>query len=147
MSDIPQNTSPAYALTTTLSGVSWSDAVPLVRRALAVEGFGVLTEIDIKATLKAKLDADVRDYIILGACNPKLAHRALAAEPGIGVLLPCNVVVTTNGVGDVVVAAVDPVAMFSIVGRPDIEPIAQEVRSKLERVLEALEGLAHRSDE
>ena len=93
---------PNYALTRRLTGMSYSDAIPAVKEALSGEGFGVLTEIDVKATLKKKIDVDFRNYIILGACNPKLAHRALTNEPGIGVLLPCNVIVTEEDDGTVV---------------------------------------------
>lgn len=128
---------PPYGLTRRLPGTSFADAVALARAALATEGFGVLTEIDVKATLKKKIDVDFDDYVILGACNPPLAHRALTAEPGIGLLLPCNVVVTQEADG-AVVSAVDPVAMFQVVGRPDVEPLALEVRIKLERVIAAL---------
>jgi len=129
---------PSYALTRRLEGVDFDAAVAKAREALSGEGFGVLTEIDVSATLKKKLDVDWRRYLILGACNPPLAHQALTAEPGIGVLLPCNVVVAEDADGGVAVSAVDPVSMFSVVGRADVEPIAKEVRAKLERVLEAL---------
>ena len=138
MSTIPEFATPSYALTTTLEGIDFDGAVAKVRAALAGEGFGVLTEIDIQATLAKKLDATTRPYLILGACNPPLAHQALQAEPGIGVLLPCNVVVTVNDDGAVVVGAVDPVAMFGVVGRDDVEPIAVDVRDRLNRVLAAL---------
>ena len=140
MSTIPSLTASRYSLTSTLADVAFEDAVANVRTALAAEGFGVLTEIDVQATLKKKLDADTRPYLILGACNPPLAHQALQAEPTIGVLLPCNVVVAADDDGGVVVSAVDPVAMFEIVGRADIEPLAKEVRARLERVLAALGG-------
>ena len=138
MSTIPTFESTSYSLTRTLSGVSYEDAVAKVREALATEGFGVLTEIDVKATLKKKLDVDTRDYLILGACNPPLAHQALQAEPAIGLLLPCNVVVSSDDEGNAVVSAIDPVAMFSVVGRPDIEPIARDVRDRIARVIEKL---------
>ncbi len=138
MSRLPDFGTPAYALTRHLPGVPYAEAVQRAREALAGQGFGVLTEIDVKATLKKKLDVDVQDYVILGACNPPLAHRALSAEPGIGVLLPCNVVVVDDGAGGSVVSAVDPIAMFQVVNREDIAPIAQEVRSRLEKVLESL---------
>ena len=138
MSTIPGFSAPKYGLSRTLTGVSYTDAVARARDALAGEGFGVLTEIDVKATLKKKLDVDTRDYVILGACNPPLAHQALQAETGIGLLLPCNVVVSTDEAGNAVVSAVDPVAMFTVVARPDIEPLAREVKARLERVLEAL---------
>ena len=102
---------------------------------LKAEGFGVLTDIDVQATMKAKLGADMRRYRILGACNPQFAHRALEAEPQIGALLPCNVVVRTDGTGATVVEIMDPDTVLGLVGRPEITPIAIEVRSRLERVL------------
>jgi uncharacterized protein (DUF302 family) len=127
-----------YGMTKTLPGVSYAAAVQKTRDALAEEGFGVLTEIDIKATLKKKLDVDHRDYVILGACNPPLANQALTAEPMIGLLLPCNVVVTTDDDGNAVVSAMDPIRMFELVGRDDVAPIAEEVRGRLNRVLDNL---------
>lgn len=130
---------PNYGLTRRFKGVTYSEAVAAVKGALAGEGFGVLTEIDIQATLKKKLDVDVRPYVILGACNPPLAHRALSEEPGIGLLLPCNVVVAEDPDGAVVVSAVDPVQMFKVVGHRDLEPTAKEVKAKLARVLGAIE--------
>ena len=129
---------PSYGLTRTLKGVGYADAVPRVVEALKAEGFGVLTEIDVKATLKKKIDVDFRNYIILGACNPPLAHQALSAEPAIGLLLPCNVVVTDDADGNAIVSAIDPVQMFSVVGRNDLEPVAKDVGQRLRRVLAAL---------
>lgn len=140
MSTIPSLSSTRYSLTAKLHDVGFGDAVGLVKTALASEGFGVLTEIDVQATMKKKLDVETRPYLILGACNPPLAHQALQAEPVIGTLLPCNVVVASDDEGGVVVSAIDPVAMFEVVGRPDIEPLAREVRARLERVLGALEA-------
>ena len=138
MSTIPPLAPSRYSLTASLAATAFDDAVARVRAALADEGFGVLTEIDVQATLKAKLGAETRPYLILGACNPPLAHQALQAEPTIGVLLPCNVVVAGDDSGGVIVSAVDPVAMFEVVGRPDVQPLANEVRARLERVLSAL---------
>lgn len=110
-----------------------------VRSALQAEGFGVLTEIDVKATLKKKLDADFRPYRILGACNPQLAHRALTAEIDIGLLLPCNVVVYGgDSPGESVVSILDPEVQLAASGRTDIEPLAHEVRERMVRVLDAL---------
>jgi len=129
---------PAYGLTRTLEGVEYADAIGKVTEALKSEGFGVLTEIDVKATLKKKIDVDHRPYVILGACNPPLAHKALSAEPAVGLLLPCNVVVTEDDAGNAVVAAIDPIKMFEVVGRKDVEPIAQDVRERLDRVMKAL---------
>lgn len=138
MSDIAPIDSPAYGISRHLAGVSFDDAVERATAALKANGFGVLTTIDIQGTLKAKLDADTRPYTILGACNPKMAHRALQAEGGIGLLLPCNVVVAGDGNGGSVVSAIDPVAMFSVVGRDDIEPIAGEVKSMLQAAIDAV---------
>ena len=138
MSTIPTYDRPKYGLTRTLEGVSYADGIARAKEALKANGFGVLTEIDVKATMKKKIDVDTRDYIILGACNPELAHRALQAEPGIGLLLPCNVVVSSDDAGNAVVSAVDPVAMFGVVGRDEVEPLAKEVRQLLENALEEL---------
>ena len=138
MSTISAVPDTSYSLTMTLANTTLEAADPLVREALRGEGFGVLTEIDVKATLKKKLDVDTRPYLILGACNPKLAHEALQAEPAIGVLLPCNVVLSADDSGGVTVSAVDPIAMFKVVGRADVEPMANEVREKLARVIAAL---------
>lgn len=137
--NIPAFPPTAYALSRALPAVPFADAVARTRAALGTQGFGVLTEIDIRATLKAKLGVDERDYVILGACNPALAHGALAAEPGVGLLLPCNVVVSADDSGGSIVAAVDPVALFAVVGRPGIEGLAEEVRQRLLRVISALD--------
>ncbi len=138
MSSIAPFHEPSYGITRVLAGTSFADAIGLVREALASQGFGVLTEIDVQATLKKKIDADTRPYLILGACNPPLAHRALQAEPAIGLLLPCNVVVTTDDEGNAVVSAIDPSAMFAVVNRDDVQPIAAEVKAKLQAALASL---------
>ena len=138
MPTIPVATSTPYTLTALLPATPFDVAVARVREALAGEGFGVLTEIDVQATMAKKLGEQTRPYLILGACNPPLAFAALKAEPGIGALLPCNVVVSTDDDGGVVVSAIDPVAMFGIVDRPDVAPIALDVRARLERVLVSL---------
>jgi len=118
---------------------SFDAAVESVRAELAKEGFGVLTEIDMKATLAKKLGVEFRPYTIIGACNPPLAAKALEADIDIGLLLPCNVVVyTTDEPGRCAVVAIDPVAQLGITGNTEIEPLAQEVRAKLERVLDRL---------
>jgi uncharacterized protein (DUF302 family) len=110
-----------------------------VREELKKEGFGVLTEIDVKSTLKEKLDVDFRPYRILGACNPPLAHRALMEERDIGLLLPCNVVVYEGEEpGQTVVSILDPVLQLGVAGRDDMRPLAEEVRARMERVLSAL---------
>jgi len=114
------------------------EAVARVTEELAKEGFGVLTEIDVAATMKKKLGVDMPPYKILGACNPQFAHRAIEAEPQIGALLPCNVVVRTDRAGATMVEVMDPDAVLGLVGRPDIAPIAAEVRSRLERMLKAI---------
>ena len=116
--------------------LSYEDALVKVTEELQKEGFGVLTEIDVKATLKKKLDVDHNNYKILGACNPPLAHKALTAEPEIGLLLPCNVVVYEDDNHQTIVAAIDAKTMMSVVGRDDIEPIAEEVNQKLAKVIE-----------
>jgi uncharacterized protein (DUF302 family) len=115
----------------------FDDVVAATRAALADEGFGVLTEIDVKATMKAKLDVDRDEYLILGACNPPLAHQALQAEPELGVLLPCNVVVYRTG-GKTRVSAVAAEQMLGMVGNEALMPVATEVGRRLGRVLEAV---------
>ena len=109
-----------------------------VTEALAKEGFGVLTEIDVAATMKKKLGLELPPYKILGACNPNLASQAIAAEPEIGALLPCNVVVRQDAAGKTRVEFMDPAAVLTLVDRPEIGGLAQEVRSRLERVMAAL---------
>jgi uncharacterized protein (DUF302 family) len=117
--------------------VPFSEAVARVRAALAGQGFGVLTEIDVTATLKAKLGEQIEDYVILGACNPPLAHRALAADRSIGLLLPCNVVVRATPAGTVV-EALDPQIMATLTGRPELKPVADEAARRLAAALASL---------
>jgi len=117
----------------------FDETVTAVRAALAGEGFGVLTEIDVRATMKAKLDIDVPAQVILGACNPPLAHRALTVEPSIGLLLPCNVVVR-EGDGGTIVEAIDPTMLVGLSGNQKLEPVATEVAGKLTAVMDALGG-------
>ena len=125
----------AYGLKKTVA-LPVEEADARVREALQKEGFGILTEIDVQATLKKKIDVDFRPYRILGACNPPLAHRALSAETDIGLLLPCNVVVYQGDhENESVVAVMDPEVQLSVTGRDDIEPLAREVRERLERAL------------
>ena len=123
-----------YALTETTSA-PFAETVERVREELAAEGFGVLCEIDVQATLEAKLGAEMAPYVILGACNPPLAHRALEAEPDLGVLLPCNVVVRSQD-DSTTISAIDPERMLSIVDSDDLAPVAAEVRRRLARVVE-----------
>ena len=118
----------------------YEQAVQKTTEALKAEGFGVLTEIDVKATLKQKLNADFRRYVILGACNPPLAHRALSANLDVGLLLPCNVTVYEEGDG-AVVTAVDPVVMLGVMKDDQaVRAVAEEAKSKLKRVIESLKG-------
>ena len=117
--------------------LTFADAVVRVRETLKEEGFGVLTEIDVQGTLREKLDAEMEPYLILGACNPTFAHRALELEPDLGALLPCNVVVYEQD-GATHVSAVDPVAMLGIVESPGLEPIGRQIRERVERAVEAV---------
>ena len=130
----------SYGMTRTVD-LPYEQAVERVREALGKEGFGVLSEIDISATLKKKLDVDTRPYTILGACNPPLAHQAFNAEPNIGLLLPCNVVVYAGDDGKrSVVAAIDPEVSLGRVGNDALAPLAAEVKSRLSRVLDSVAG-------
>ena len=118
-----------------LVDVSFTDAVARVTQSLQDEGFGILTDIDVAATMKKKLNQDMQPYRILGACNPPLALRAIEAEPSIGLLLPCNVVVRQDGLGKVHVEFMDPNAVLELVDKPEIARVASEVRQRLERVM------------
>lgn len=127
----------AYAFGKTVTG----DPAAVRQRtidALAGVGFGVLTEIDVQATMKKKIDLDMPPYWILGACNPRVASQAIAAEPGIGALLPCNVVVRQDTAGSVQVEVMDPQAVLGLVGNPGVMPLAGEVRALLEKALAAV---------
>lgn len=117
----------------------FDEVLPKVRESLAESGFGILTEIDIKKTLKNKIDVDVEDQVILGACNPRFAYHGLQVEPSLGVLLPCNVVVRRTG-EVTVVEAVDPEAMFTVTKNPEMEPLADQVRTALKEALDRLSG-------
>ncbi|WP_051684117.1 DUF302 domain-containing protein [Blastococcus sp. URHD0036] len=125
-----------YAIATTLD-VPFADAVARTREALADQGFGVLTEIDVAATMRAKLDIEVPAQVVLGACNPALAHRGLTAEPDLGLLLPCNVVVRADDDG-VRVSAVDPGVLVSVSGNAELAAIADEARTRLRAVIDAM---------
>ena len=127
----------SYTFGTSLA-MSVAEARPLVEAALKVEGFGILTEIDVAATMKAKLGVEGPPYLILGACNPPLAHRALTVEPSVGALLPCNVVLREQE-GRTIVEAMDPGAVLAVVESSAIEPIAREARERLLRVIASLE--------
>lgn len=129
-------TTATYTLST-ITSLGFDDAVALVRSALAEEGFGVLTEIDVKATLLAKIGVEREPYLILGACNPTLAHQALSFEPELGALLPCNVVIYADD-GMTRVSAIDAERMLSLVENDQVAPIAKEVRTRLQRVVAAV---------
>ncbi|MCF1192043.1 DUF302 domain-containing protein [Mangrovimonas sp. AS39] len=128
----------SYYFNTTLNGISFEEALDLVTSELKKEGFGVLTEIDVQATLKKKIDVDFKKYRILGACNPHFAHQALVSEDKIGVFLPCNVIVEEHDNGDIEVSAVDPIASMSSVKNESLGPIAGEVQKKMKQVIENL---------
>ena len=123
---------------------SFADAVARTRDALAEQGFGVLTEIDVKATLKAKLGEDIEDYLILGACNPPLAHRAINVDRQIGLLLPCNVVVRADLTDDksVIIEAMNPQMLVDVTGEPQLEQLAEEVTDKLQAAIDSLNTLS-----
>lgn len=129
----------SIALSTTLH-TSFADAVDRTRKALAKQGFGVLTEIDMKATLRAKLGAEMEEYLILGACNPPLAHRAISVDRQIGLLLPCNVVVRADprAEGSVIVEAMNPELLMEVSGEADLAPVADEVTAKLRAAIDSL---------
>ena len=131
---MPVDTAPALS---TRLAASFEEAIDKVGAALEDQGFGILTEIDVKATLKKKLDVDFRRYVILGACNPSLAHQALTTELEIGLLMPCNVIVYEDSEGSVVSIA-DPNAMVEMTGSTGLDGVAAEARAKLERVIDAL---------
>lgn len=122
----------------TITDLDFDEAIEAVTENLKEKGFGVLTEIDVRATLKKKLDVDFKNYRILGACNPVFAHKALTAEDKIGVMLPCNVIVEEHEDGRVEVSAVDPVASMQAVSNGDLKPIAEEVRENLREVIDML---------
>lgn len=126
-----------YGYTTRLPQAFTPAVVERVKTALKEQGFGVLTEIDVKATLREKLAVEMEDYLILGACNPALAHRALSIDPEIGLLLPCNVVVRADG-QTTLVQALDPQVMVSVTGRPELKPVADDAATRLRAALASL---------
>jgi uncharacterized protein (DUF302 family) len=130
-----ENRTAPYALSRVVD-LSYEEADRRVRDALQAEGFGILTEIDVSATLEQKLDVDFPKYEILGACNPPLAHQALQAEPDIGLLLPCNVVVRSLADGRTLVEALDPVVQLAVAENPDLRPLAEDVRARMQRVID-----------
>ncbi len=127
-----------YGYQKTLSDITFDDALVKVEEELKKEGFGILTEIDVKSTFKEKLDVDFRRYKILGACNPNIAHQALNNESHIGLLMPCNVVVQETDDHEIVVSIADPRSMFAMVNNPDVEHLAADIDARVKRVLESI---------
>ncbi|MBE7640237.1 DUF302 domain-containing protein [Salegentibacter sp. BLCTC] len=128
----------SYYFNTTLKEKNFDEAIKTVTAALKEEGFGVLTEIDVKETLKKKIDVDFKKYRILGACNPVFAHKALKSEDKIGVFLPCNVIVEENENGEIEVSAVDPISSMQAAKNDSLEEIATEVQQKLKKIIASL---------
>lgn len=129
-----------YGFTTNLTGVSFAQALTMTIGALKAEGFGVLSDIDVQHAMREKLGVTMPPYRILGACKPSLAHEALQAEPDIGLLLPCNVIVREDPSGSVVVGFLDPQIMVGLVGRPDVQPVADQAEQRLRRACASLGG-------
>ncbi|NTJ09559.1 DUF302 domain-containing protein [Rhizobium lusitanum] len=127
-----------YTLDKTISGSSFDVAVERTKAALARKDFGILTEIDVKATMKKKLNADIDDYLILGACNPGMAFEAINMEPKVGAMLPCNVIVRSLGGGDIMISAIDPVASMRAIENAALKQVAGNVRAKLEQVIASI---------
>jgi len=127
-----------YTLDKTISGSSFDVAVERTKAALARKDFGILTEIDVKATMKKKLNADIDNYLILGACNPSMAFEAINMEPKVGAMLPCNVIVRSLGGGDIMISAIDPVASMRAIENAALKQVAGNVRAKLEQVIASI---------
>jgi|APSaa5957512622_1039677.scaffolds.fasta_scaffold03640_7 uncharacterized protein (DUF302 family) len=138
MEMINTNESSSYSFSKKLNNISFEEAIIKVTEQLKTEGFGVLTQIDVKATLKKKLDVDFKNYMILGACNPPYAYKALQAENKIGTMLPCNVIVQEHEDGSIEVSAVDPIASMIAVDNSELAVVAKEIQSKLEKVINEL---------
>ena len=128
----------SYYFSKSIQGENMDSVIDRVTQALSVESFGILTQIDVRATMKQKLGMDFRDYRILGACNPPLAHKALEAEDKIGTMLPCNVIVQDQGEGRYEVAAIDPAASMQAIDNPDLIRLAEEVGARLKKVVDGL---------
>ena len=127
-----------YTIDKTLSGSSFDVAVERTKAALARKDFGILTEIDVKATMKKKLNTDIDNYLILGACNPGMAFEAINMEPKVGAMLPCNVIVRSLGGGDIIISAIDPVASMRAIENAALKQVAGNVRAKLEQVIASI---------
>lgn len=127
-----------YTLDKTISGSSFDVAVERTKAALARKDFGILTEIDVKATMKKKLNADIDNYLILGACNPGMAFEAIKMEPKVGAMLPCNVIVRSLDGGDIMISAIDPVASMRAIENAALKQVAGNVRAKLEQVIASI---------
>lgn len=132
---------PSLGITTVVK-LDYDQAVEQTKAALKEQGFGVLTEIDVRATLKTKLDIDFQRYVILGACNPPLAHQALSTDPSVGLMLPCNVVVYDNGDGASTVSALNPMAAISVVGNPGLDAMAAAATAKLSAAIDRMSAFA-----
>lgn len=128
----------SYTINKVISGIDFDKVVTRTREALSEKGFGVLTEIDVKATLKKKIDADVDNYLILGACNPRMAHEAMKIEPRVGAMLPCNVILRSVGEREVEVSAIDPVSSMTAIENDELRAVAAKVRDLLRSAVEAI---------
>ena len=128
----------SYTINRIFKNETFNEVVEKTRNALATQGFGILTEIDVKKTLKTKLDEDIDEYLILGACNPKMAHQAMLLEPRVGAMLPCNVIVRSTGDASVEVSAIDPLASMQAIDNPELKSVASEVKNKMQSVVSGI---------